>query len=123
MLTVDSKDDNVDAAGNTRVDIQSAGQNALTAVQGITQTIAQGIVASRGQRQFQSIADLLDVTGQANQGNNRLGGGAANGSTLIDHDLLMQIADYLTVGSDSGKIRIDQYQHRVARSAGMSSGI
>jgi len=103
MLTVDSKDDNVNAAGKTRVDIQSADQGALSAVQGITPSIARAIVSSRGQKQFQSIADLLDVTDQAaSQGNGRPPGAAANGSPVINDELLTQIADDLTVGGDSG---------------------
>jgi competence ComEA-like helix-hairpin-helix protein len=104
LLTVDSKDDNVNAAGQTRVDVQSADQNALTAVQGITPAIARAIVSSRGQRQLQSIADLLDVTSQAQgQGNAGPGSAGQGGSTVIDHDLLTQIADDLTVGGDSSK--------------------
>lgn len=102
LLTVDSKDDNVDAAGKTRIDIQSADEGALGAVQGITPSIARAIVSSRGQRQFQSIADLLDVTDQAGgQGNRRPPGSGANGPALIDDELLTQIADSLTVGGDT----------------------
>jgi competence ComEA-like helix-hairpin-helix protein len=102
MLTVDSKDDNVDAAGNTRIDIQTADQGALSAVEGITPSIAQAIVNSRGRRQFQSIADLLDVTDQTpNPQNTRGPANAGNGAPVIDDNLLTRIADKLTVGSDS----------------------
>jgi competence ComEA-like helix-hairpin-helix protein len=102
MLTVDSRDDNVNAAGTTRVDVQSADQGALTAVQGITPEIARAIVSSRGQNQFKSIADLLDVKAQAPaQGPGPAPGAATNGSPVIDDNLLMQIADDITVGGDS----------------------
>jgi competence ComEA-like helix-hairpin-helix protein len=100
LLTVDSKDENVNASGQTRVDIQSADQSALTAVSGITAQIARAIVNYRGRTQFQSIANLLDVTGQGGQGNNGVGGGG-NGSQVIGHDLLERIADDVTVGSDT----------------------
>ena len=104
LLTVDSSDENVNASGTTRVDIQSADQGALMQVQGMTRDVARGIVNSRGQKQFQSIADLLDVTGQAGAQENRLGAANnGNGSQLIDHDLLMRIADSVTVGNDATK--------------------
>ena len=99
LLTVDSKDDNVNASGTARVDIKSADQNALAQVEGITPTIARAIANWQGRGNFQSVADLLDVTGQSGGRGNRGGGG--NGSQLIDHNLLMQIADSLTVGTDS----------------------
>jgi competence ComEA-like helix-hairpin-helix protein len=99
LLTVDSKDDNVNASGKARVDIKSADQNALAEVEGITPAIARAIVNWQGRGNFQSIADLLNVTSQGG-GQRNLGGGG-NGSQIIDHDLLMRIADSLTVGDDS----------------------
>ena len=99
LLTVASRDENVNASGTARVDIKSADQNALTQVEGITPAIARAIVNWQRRGNFQSIADLLDVTGQGGgQGNP---GGGGNGSQVIDHDLLMRIADSLTVGTDS----------------------
>ncbi len=71
----------------------------MAQVEGITPAIARAIANWQGRGNFQSIADLLDVTGQAG-GRQNLGGGG-NGSQLIDHDLLMRIADSLTVGTDS----------------------
>jgi DNA uptake protein ComE-like DNA-binding protein len=120
LLTVDSAIDNVNAAGEERVNIQSADEAALSAVNGITPGIAKAIVAYRGQHQFQSLADLLDVVavqnrpgqnGQPNQGrenqarNPNLPGGPNNpnsnpsGPKVISEDLLTQIADDLTVNS------------------------
>jgi competence ComEA-like helix-hairpin-helix protein len=100
LLTVDSRDDNVNAAGTARVDIKSADQTALAQVEGITPAIARAIANWQNRGNFQSVADLLDVTGQSGGGQRNLGGGG-NGSQLIDHNLLMQIADSLTVGTDS----------------------
>lgn len=126
MMTVDSSVKNLDAAGQDRVNIQSADENALTAVHGITPQIARAIVAYRGQNQFQSIADLLDVTAPApNQtpGSQGSGGGPAgarspsmqggqsaddsgaqgnsSGRKVISQDLLLDIADELTADSTS----------------------
>lgn len=121
MLTVNSSVNNVNAAGDDRVNIQSADERALAAVRGITTDIARAIVAYRGQNQFQSLADLLDVTaaqdrsGQAqnpvpNQGDQNQPATPAPDSTpqpaanppgpkVISEDLLMDIADDLTVQS------------------------
>ena len=111
-LTVDSSDANVNAAGADRVNIQTADETSLSAVNGITPEIARAIVQFRNQNQFQSIADLLDVTPPQNQ-NSRAGtsgavssgqpdplAGTGSGSRVIDETLLMEIADDLTVTSD-----------------------
>ncbi|HUA64640.1 MAG TPA: helix-hairpin-helix domain-containing protein [Alphaproteobacteria bacterium] len=122
ILTVDSYDNNVSASGQNRVNIQTADQNALVAVPGITPDIAQAIIAYRSQHQFQSIADLLDVTApqppdQGAQGNSNQNGGnssgqsgQSSGQTVISDDLLMEIADNLTANrsrSESGLININ----------------
>ena len=111
-LTVDSSDANVNAAGADRVNIQTADETSLSAVSGITPAIARAIVQFRNQNQFQSIADLLDVTPPQNQ-NVQAGtsgavasgqpdplSGTDPGSRVIDETLLMEIADDLTVTSD-----------------------
>ena len=76
-LTVDSSVKNVNAAGEDRVNIQNADERALTGVKGITSDIARAIVAYRGRNQFQSIADLLDVTAASQ----RAGGGQNSGGS------------------------------------------
>jgi DNA uptake protein ComE-like DNA-binding protein len=129
-LTVDSGGKNVNAAGESRVNIQSASESALGAVRGITPEIAKAIVAYRGQNRFSSIADLLDVTPPQNNenANNRNGnsrGGrnrnannnsapddSSGGSNrrVIDENLFSQIADDVTVSSDetfSGLINLN----------------
>jgi DNA uptake protein ComE-like DNA-binding protein len=102
MLTVDSKGDNVNAAGEDRVDLQNADENALRQVKGITPAIAKAIVSSRGQNRLTSVADLLDVkAASGNQGNRGGAQGGQNGPGLVDENLLLDIADDVAV--DSGQ--------------------
>ena len=120
LLTVDSSVKDITASGGERVNIQTADERSLTGVRGITSDIARAIVAYRGQNQFKTIADLLDVPAAQNQ--NQLGGrssGAANsqdqstpppnaqspdgsasaptGPKVVSEQLLMEIGDDLTV--------------------------
>src|SRR5258706_4003848 len=119
MLTVDSTVNNVNASGEDRINVQQAAEGALTTVKGITQEIAKAIVAYRGQNQLQSLADLLDVTSAQDQnqsrggrgytatpGQNQSAGSAqsgnasgpnASGPKVISQNLLMEIADDVTV--------------------------
>jgi DNA uptake protein ComE-like DNA-binding protein len=122
LLTVDSSVDNVSAAGQERVNVQSADENTLAGVRGITADMAKAIVAYRGQNQLQSIADLLEVRAVQNQNqpasradanpnpgeqNPPAPDGApanqpaanASGPRVISPDLLMDIADEITTDS------------------------
>jgi competence ComEA-like helix-hairpin-helix protein len=123
LLTADSSVNNVTAAGVDRVDIQSADQAALAGVKGITTEIARAIVAYRAQNRFGSVADLLDVVASSNQnqpntpndpnqpnpqsaaaqapGAPGRQGSNPSGPRVIDENLLMDIADDLTVDSGS----------------------
>jgi DNA uptake protein ComE-like DNA-binding protein len=126
VLAVNSSVEDVNAAGQDRLNIQSADENALTAVKGITREIAKAIVAHRGQNRFQSIADLLDVTAVQEQGQNPLQGGSAQpqaqggqpagpvpgrgspapnpaGPKVVSETLLVDLADDLTVQSDASQ--------------------
>jgi competence ComEA-like helix-hairpin-helix protein len=119
IITVNSSDNNVDAAGEDRVNVQSADQASLTGVRGITEDIARAIVSYRGQHQLQSIADLLDVTAAQNnsQGstnrnpsgasrpvpNAQSFGGGGSGRKVINEDLLTDIADDVTVDSNQSQ--------------------
>jgi competence ComEA-like helix-hairpin-helix protein len=119
LLTVDSSVKDITASGGDRVNIQSADERSLTGVRGITSDIARAIVAYRGQNQFKTIADLLDVTAAQNQ--NQLGRGssgaasgqaqsapppnaqspnsspsALTGPKVISEQLLMEIGDDVT---------------------------
>lgn len=125
FLTVDSAPQDITASGGERVNVQDADERSLTGVRGITTEIAKAIVAYRGQNRFETIADLLDVATAQNQnqlGNARGGNNANqnqnqnqsspapdgqpsstprqnfNGPKLISQELLLEIADDVTVG-------------------------
>jgi DNA uptake protein ComE-like DNA-binding protein len=109
LLTVNSGVRNVSAAGEDRVNVQTADEQALTGVPGITRQIAHAIVQYRGQHQFQSIADLLDVTPPQNQ-SGAGGDSGSSGSSVIDEDLFLDIADKVTVDNNqnlAGAININ----------------
>ncbi len=102
MMTVDSSVNDVSAAGEDRVNIQTADQAALTGVSGITSGIARAIIAYRGQNQFKSVADLLDVTApsQNRSGQTNAPASGSSGPKVVSEDLLRDIADGLTAASD-----------------------
>jgi competence ComEA-like helix-hairpin-helix protein len=109
VLTVDSTVRNVNAAGNVRVNVQTADETALTGVKGITSDIARPIMSYRNQNQFTSLADLLDVTAARGNGQNQ-GPVDPNAPKVISMDLLMDVADDLTTDSDdtqAGAININ----------------
>ena len=121
LFTVDSWVNNVNAAGEDPVNIQNADERALTGVRGITPDIARAIVAYRNQNRFESVADLLDVPAAQNRNQGGLPpnqvpnqtaqnqfvpgtDGTPNqpasnpsGPKVVSEDLLMDIADDLTV--------------------------
>lgn len=113
LLTVDSSVDNVNAAGDDRVNIQTADEAALTGVSGVSSGIAKAIVAWRRQNRFEGIADLLDVAAAPNDNQPGASGNAnaqpgpnpnppannPSGPKVISPNLLMDIADDLTVQS------------------------
>jgi competence ComEA-like helix-hairpin-helix protein len=109
ILTVNSFVNNVNAAGQNRVNIQSADESALTGIPGISPEIARAIISYRGRNRFQSIADLLDVTATADTNSDfgsRSGttqNSAASGRRVIDEDLFKDIADDVTVDSNSSQ--------------------
>ena len=126
VLTVDSTVDNVNAAGEERINIQTADENALAALKGFSSDLARAMTSFRKQKKFESIVDLLDVTAPAqgsqtqqpqqnadvpsdgqnppppvpaqsqSQANN-----APQGEKLINEDLLMNVADDVTI--ENGK--------------------
>ncbi len=123
IMTVSSTEKNVSAGGQDRVNVQSADETALTGVKGITSSMARAIISYRGQNQFQSIADLLDVTSSQNQGQNSNGGQNANqggqsqsgnsssssssgssssgsGGKVISQDQFLEFADDITTADD-----------------------
>lgn len=102
ILTLDSSVKNLNASGEQRVNVQTADEKTLTTVKGITPDIARAIVSYRGQKQLQSIADLLDVTA-AQAGGNQVTGpnGQPAGATVIDESLFLDLADDVAVSDDA----------------------
>jgi competence ComEA-like helix-hairpin-helix protein len=116
LLTVDSTVQNVNAAGQDRVNLQSAGEASLTSIRGVSAEIARAIVAHRGRGRFSSVADLLEVaaapdpnaagpqpplpTGPPGTGPSQLApnppGPQPSGPRVISQELLLDIADDLT---------------------------
>jgi len=116
IFTVDSSVENLNAAGEDRVNIQSADESALTTIRGITSAIAKAIVAYRGQNRLENLADLLEVTQVQNQplpqpepGSPAGPGGRPTqtaplpnnptGPKVVSDELFMDIADDLTTAS------------------------
>lgn len=109
VLTVDSSVQNLNAAGEQRVNIQTADESTLATLQGITPPMARAIVSYRNQHRFQSIVDLLDVTPPANQ-RGGLDGNGAPGGQVISQNLFMELADKITVDNNpslTGAININ----------------
>ena len=121
LFTVDSAVMDRNAAGDPRVNVQTASESDLTGVPGITAEIAKAIVAYRGRQKLENIADLLEVANLAPerpQGNqpgqpdqqaqpqpsqNRPNQGPVQtvGPKLISEDMLADICDDVTVADDS----------------------
>jgi len=101
LMTVDSTVDDVSAAGQDRVNIQTADEAALTGVSGITSGIAKAIIAYRGQNQFKTVIDLLDVVApnQSQSGRTNASSSTPTGPKVISEDLLRDVADELTAAS------------------------
>jgi competence ComEA-like helix-hairpin-helix protein len=135
LVTVDSAVGNRNAAGQQRINITSADEKTLSAVPGISADLAKAIVAYRGQNQFESLAGLLDVTAVNPQNRSSTppatparppgatpppsargpaspaapAASQSSGPKLISEDLLMEIADDLSISSDDqpGAININ----------------
>jgi DNA uptake protein ComE-like DNA-binding protein len=95
ILTVNSSVQDVNAAGQDRVNIQTADENTLGSLRGLTPQMAHAITAYRGQHPFQSIVDLLDVTPPRDQSGL---GGDQSGQPVITDDLFVDLADDITTG-------------------------
>lgn len=123
LLTVHSGVNNVSATGQERINVQTASETELTGVNGITADIARAIVAHRGQNRLESLADLLEVRPAPPPGQpggpgpdqpgvpgggppgeirtTRGGPGNTGGAPVIDSRRLIDIADFLTTGSET----------------------
>ncbi len=82
LFCLKSAIDNRSAAGDARVNVQTAGESELTGVKGITPEIAKAIVAYRGRQKLENITDLMEVANLAPerpQPNQPGGGGPTQG--------------------------------------------
>jgi DNA uptake protein ComE-like DNA-binding protein len=118
-FTVQSTDKNAAADGKDRVNIQTGDQAALTGVQGVTPEMARAIIAYRGQHQFQTIGDLLDVPlPQQGGGDINNNGANPNGPRAFTQELFEQTADSFTTDNatdQSGLININTAPQSVLR--------
>jgi competence ComEA-like helix-hairpin-helix protein len=125
IFCVDSAVANRNAAGDPRVNVQTASESELSAVKGITPEIAKAIVAYRGRQKLENIADLMEVANlapdrgrgnqpgqpqsqaqsdvsQAQQQNARAQGPVQTvGPKLISQELFEDICDDVTVENGS----------------------
>lgn len=125
-LTVHSSVRNVNAAGEDRVNIQTADEATLAAVPGISAELARAIVAYRGQHRLENLADLLEVTAVSSQNQPTTTSAAtpvvpgpaggtpppalpsppptppsSTGPRLVSEELFLEIADSLTVTDEA----------------------
>ena len=107
-LTCYSYDNNKDASGNNRININNANENQLTRSLGLRNSQARWIVEERPNNGYQSIADLINNNTPktaANSANND-----SNDTEPLDLQTFYQIADKITVDSNQkvpGKVNIN----------------
>ena len=107
-MTCYSYDNNKDASGNRRVNINSADQSQLESSLGISRSQARWIVNNRGNRRYESIADL--VSRDSPQEAVRTTNNDPNAATPMDMQTFYQIADKITVADGEkiqGKVNIN----------------
>jgi DNA uptake protein ComE-like DNA-binding protein len=107
-LTCYSYDNNKDADGNEKVNINEANENQLTRSLSIRGSQAQWIVENRPNNGYQSIGDLINTnSSESSSGNSSNNSGQAE---PIDMQTFNQIADKITVDSGSkvpGKVNVN----------------
>jgi general secretion pathway protein K len=96
-LTCYSYDNNTDATGNSRVNINQADESQLESSLGISNAQARWIVQNRPNNGYENIADLIGGGGSTQS---QSGSGGSSGQTEpIDMQTFYQIADMITVNS------------------------
>jgi type II secretory pathway component PulK len=115
-LTCYSYENNVDADGNARVNINQASEQQLTSQLGLRQPQARWIVQNRG-RGYQSIADIISggsgagsQSASGNRSNRNNNNNNQNATEPIDQQTFGSIADRLTISGEQkvpGKININ----------------
>jgi type II secretory pathway component PulK len=106
-LTCYSYDNNKDAEGNQKININSANTNQLTSSLGISRAQAQWIVDERPQNGYGSIGDLVSRNSPQTP---RGGSGGSNQAQTLDLQTFSQIADKITVDDGEkvlGKVNIN----------------
>jgi len=107
-LTCYSYDNNTDATGSSRVNINDADENQLTRSLGIPSAQARWIVENRPSDGYQSIADLI---GGSSSAQSQSGSSGSSGETQpINTQTFSQIADKITVSNEQkipGKVNIN----------------
>jgi DNA uptake protein ComE-like DNA-binding protein len=113
-LCFESTTQNITAAGEEKVDVQSATEQELTGIPGITQEIAKAIIAHRDQNRLENIADLMDVSAPNQQGQppgargqpenpQRGRSGRSGGLKVISEELFLEIADSVKTSPESAR--------------------
>lgn len=107
-LTCYSYDNNKDASGNSRIDINSANENQLVRSLNIKSSQAKWIVEQRPKNGYQSIGDLINSKSPktAQQSSKK----KSNEPEPLDLQTFYQIADKITVSSEQkipGKVNIN----------------
>lgn len=117
-MTVFSGIENVDAKGNARINIQGGGAEELITLPGVSEELANQIIAFREENEFNSISDIMGVRamrqnnnddddddrrnsrnrGGGNRGGNSRGGSTPTGGSLISQSAFLEMADNITVG-------------------------
>ena len=96
------------AQDRARINLQSATEDELSQIEGISSSIAAAIVAHRGNNQLESLADLLEVrqpnpnaNSDGNEGEGNQNQNQTTGAPLISEALLKSIADKVTINTGS----------------------
>lgn len=113
LISFESRVRNKNAAGQDRIDVQTADETTLAGIPGLNQDIARAIIAHRDRNRIESIVDLLEVSAPGPQQGPRPGGppgpGGAppqaqaqpSGPKVIDEELFLRIGDDVTATSDT----------------------
>jgi type II secretory pathway component PulK len=116
-LTCYSYENNVDAEGNPRVNINQASEQQLASQLGLRDAQARWIVQNRG-RGYRSIADIIsEQTGNQSAGGS--GNNNQNATEPIDQQTFGQIADRITISGEQkipGKVNINTARWEVLAS-------
>ena len=109
-LTCYSYDNNKDADGNQKVNINQANENQLSRSLGISSSNARWIVENRPNNGYQSIGDLISTGGSGSTSGSSTNQSQQNQAELLSSQTFNQIADKITVQSGEklpGKVNVN----------------